>query len=405
MRILLYFCCLATLFSASAAPLPAAEKPLPVVAPGTLGLSAEALAKIDDAVRAALERGDAPGVVVVVVHKGAVVFRKAYGNRAVLPEKMAMLPEVVFDLASLTKPIATATSILLLVEQGKLKVSDPLAQHLPAFRRKETEMITVEQMLLHTSGFIPDNPMADYEGGVKAAWDRLLALKPIQAPGSKFTYSDVNYILLGKIVESVSGLALDAFTQKHVFGPLGMNETTFKPQGKLKERAAPTEKRGNAWMIGEVHDPRSFALGGVAGHAGLFSSADDCAVFTQMLLNGGHYDGKRILDAQTVKLMTTPREVPLGGGKKGLRTYGWDMQTGYSSNRGELFPTGESFGHTGFTGTSLWIDPKSQSAVIILSNRVHPNGKGNVTKLRGQVATLAAAAIFQGKTGLSRLVR
>src|SRR5207249_4523281 len=179
--------------------------------------------------------------------------------------------------------------------------------------------------------------------------------------------------------------------------PLGMNETGFKPQGKLKERAASTKKRGDHWMLGEVHDPRSYALGGVAGHAGLFSSADDLAVYAQMLLAGGEYNGKRILQAQTVKLMTAPREVPLAKGKKGQRTYGWDMQTTYSSNRGELFPVGQSFGHTGFTGTSIWVDPTSQTAIIFLSNRVHPSGKGNVTKLRGQVATLAASAVMQAK--------
>jgi CubicO group peptidase (beta-lactamase class C family) len=150
-------------------------------------------------------------------------------------------------------------------------------------------------------------------------------------------------------------------------------------------------------MRGEVHDPRAFALGGVAGHAGLFSTGDDLAVFAQMLLNGGHYHGKRILQPETVKLMLSPHEVPLAGGKKGLRTYGWDMQTGYSSNRGEVFPVGASFGHTGFTGTSVWIDPGSQSAVIILSNRVHPDGKGNVTKLRGQVATWAGKALIKAK--------
>jgi CubicO group peptidase (beta-lactamase class C family) len=375
----------------------AADKPLPFVAPETLGLSSEALAKIDVAARAALERGDAPGVVVVVVHMGSIVFRKAYGKRSTLAGQGDMLPEIVFDLASLTKPIATATSIMVLLEQGKLKVSDPLALHLPAFRRKETESITIEQLLLHTSGFIADNPLADYSDGVEKAWQRLLALSPVQEPGSKFTYSDVNYILLGKLVETVSGQPLDAFAKQHMFGPLGLNETCFKPQGSLKERAAPTEKRGNIWMQGEVHDPRAFALRGVAGHAGLFSTADDLAVFAQMLLNGGQYNGKRVLPEKTVKLMLAPREVPLAGGKKGLRTYGWDVQTSYSSNRGDLFPSGESFGHTGFTGTSIWIDPKSQTAIIVLSNRVHPNGKGNVAKLRGEVATLAAAAILKIK--------
>src|SRR5262249_20875170 len=158
----------------------------------------------------------------------------------------------------------------------------------------------------------------------------------------------------------------------------------------LQQRAAPTEQRDGRWMQGEVHDPRAHLLGGVAGHAGLFSTADDLAVYAQMLLNGGEYHGKRVLQAETVKLMTAPRKGPQTKGGTGLRTYGWDMATSYSSNRGELFARGESFGHTGFTGTSLWIDPGSQSAVIFLSNRVHPNGKGNVTKLRNQVATLAA---------------
>jgi uncharacterized protein YbbC (DUF1343 family) len=374
----------------------AAEKPLPAAVPESLGLSTAALNKIDEVVRAAIARGELPGAVVVVVHRGAVVFRKAYGSRSLQPDKTAMLPEVVFDLASLTKPIATATAILLLVEQGMLKLSDPLAQHLPAFRRKETEQITVAQLLTHTSGFIADNPLADYQDGTVTAWQRLQALNPLTERGSKFTYSDVNYILLGKLVEKLSGVTLDRFAQQHIFDPLGMNETTFKPAGKLKERAAPAEKRGAEWIQGEVHDPRAFALGGVAGHAGLFSTADDLAVFAQMLLNGGEYNGKRILQKETVRLMTAPREVALGA-KKGLRAYGWDMQTSYSSNRGELFPVGISFGHTGFTGTSLWIDPKSQTAVVFLSNRLHPDGKGNVTKLRGQVATLAAAAVMQQK--------
>src|SRR5438128_193126 len=256
-----------------------AEKPLPSASPESLGLSAETLAKIDAAVRQAIDRGELPGAVVLIVHRGAVVFRKAYGNRSVQPEKTAMLPEIIFDLASLTKPIATATSIMVLAEQGKLKVSDPLAQYLPAFRRKESEKITLEQLLTHTSGFIADNPLSDYADGVEKAWERLFALKPVTEPGSKFTYSDMNYILLGAVVEKVSGLPLDAFAHKHIFAPLGMNETGFKPQGQLKERAAPTEKRGEQWMHGEVHDPRSYALGGVAGHAGLFSSADDLAVY------------------------------------------------------------------------------------------------------------------------------
>ncbi len=371
----------------------AAVTPLPRVAPEAVGLSSEAFAKIDAAVRDSLDAGKAPGVVVVIAHKGVVVFRKAYGYRSVEPTKTAMVPEVVFDLASLTKPIATASALMLLVEQSKLKVSDPLSKYLPAFRRKETEKITLEQMLLHTSGFIADNPEKDYKDGVAKSWERLFALNPVRPPGSQFSYSDVNYILLGKVVETVSGQSLDAFTHDQLYAPLGLNETGYKPQGKLKQRAAPTEQRDGVWMRGEVHDPRAYALGGVAGHAGLFSTGDDLAVFAQMMLGGGLYGDQSILRAETVKLMTTPHEVPLAGGKKGRRTYGWDMDTPYSSNRGEVFPKDASYGHSGFTGTSIWIDPKSQTAVIVLANSVHPKGKGNMLALRKSVATLAAKAV------------
>lgn len=386
----------------------AAETPLPVAAPETLGVSAEKLAQIDEAVRQAIDRGQLPGAVVVIVHRGRVIFRKAYGLRSREPAKVAMTPEIVFDLASLTKPIATATSIVLLIEQGKLRPTDRLAQHLPAFRRKETDGITLAQLLLHTSGFVADNPLSDYRNGRAEAIKRLYALKPVTEPGKRFTYSDVNYILLGEVVEKVSGLPLDQFAHKHIFAPLGMNETGFRPEGKLKARCAPTQQRDGKWLVGAVHDPRAALLGGVAGHAGLFSTADDLAVYAQMLINGGEYGKRRILSPATVRLMTKPHPVP-----KGQRTYGWDVRTGYSSNRGTVFPAGESFGHTGFTGTSIWIHPRSETAVIFLSNRVHPDGKGNVTKLRGQVATIAATAILKPvdpkrpevRTGLDVLAR
>ncbi len=393
-------------------PCAAAENPLPVVPPETLGVSAARLAQIDEVVRQAIARADLPGAVVVVVHRGAVIFRKAYGSRSKQPAELAMTPEVLFDLASLTKPIATATAFMLLLEQGKLRVSDRLAQYIPAFRRKETEGITLAQLLLHTSGFIADNPVADYRDGRKTAFERLHALNPVTEPGTRFTYSDVNYMLLGEVVERVSGQPLDEFARRHIFAPLGMNETTFRPQGKLKERCAPTEQRDGRWMQGEVHDPRAYLLGGVAGHAGLFSTADDLAVYVQMLLNGGEHRGRRLLKAATVRLMTEPHPVPERK-RRGLRSYGWDVDTAFSRNRGDVFPAGEGFGHTGFTGTSIWVHPASQTAVIFLSNRVHPAGKGNVVRLRGRVATLAAEAVLQPRaakatpvlTGLDVLVR
>jgi len=349
-------------------------------------------AAIDKAVKAAVERGELPGAVVLVLHQDKVVYRKAIGQRRQRPEPTLMEEDSVFDLASLTKPIATALAIMLLVEDGKLKVDDPIAKHLPAFARKETEDITIAQLLTHTGGFIADNALKDYLAGKDKAWQNLFALNPIASPGSKFTYSDVGFILLGKIVENVSGMPLDQFTKKRIFSPLGMKETGFLPEGELKKRCAPTQEREGRWMIGEVHDPRAYQLGGVAGHAGLFSTADDLAILARMFLNQGKHDGKPFLRPETVKLMTAPRKVP-GAKEPGLRTYGWDMATGFSSNRGDVFTKGVSFGHTGFTGTSIWIDPPTRSAVIFLSNRVHPDGKGNVTKLRSQVATIAGNAL------------
>jgi serine-type D-Ala-D-Ala carboxypeptidase len=361
---------------------------VPAAKPETLGVSTERLDRIDGVINQAVEKGDLPGAVVIVVHRGHVVFRRAYGQRSKQPVAVPMTVDTVFDLASLTKPVAAAPSIMLLVEQGKLSLSDPVAKHLPAFAAQGKDKITIEQLLLHTSGLIADNAEADFKDGKKKAIERICNLKPQGEPGTRFIYSDVNFIVLGELVEHVSGTPLDEFARKNFYKPLGMTETGFRPPDALKERIAPTAQRDGHWMVGEVHDPRAYLLGGVAGHAGLFSTADDLAVFAQMMLNGGQWHDQRVLSALTVKTMTTPREVP-----KGLRAYGWDVQTTFSTNRGELSKPGSGFGHTGFTGTSIWIDPDSETAVIFLSNRVHPDGKGSVVRLRGQVATLAAAAL------------
>lgn len=347
--------------------------------------------RIDATVNEAIHRGELPGAVVLVLHKGEIVYRKSFGLRAKQPVEAAMTPDTIFDLASLTKPVATATSIMLLIEQGKLRPTDPVARHIPEFGQNSKDKVTVEHLLLHTSGLSPVSPEADYRDGPATALARIYQRAPAAAPGTKFTYSDLGYIVLGQLVERLGGLPLDEFVRRHISEPLGLRDTGFRPATRLRVRVAPTERREDRWMVGEVHDPRAYRLGGVAGHAGLFSTADDLAVFARLVLGGGEVNGRRILKPETIRLMTTPRPVP-----GGLRAYGWDVQTSYSSNRGELFPTGRSFGHTGFTGTSLWIDPDSQTAVIFLSHRVHPNGKGNVVRLRGQVATLAAKAVGIG---------
>jgi CubicO group peptidase (beta-lactamase class C family) len=361
---------------------------LPRAEPGAVGMDPGRLARIDGVVQEALRRSQLPGAVILVVRHGHIVFHRAYGHRSLKPGELAMTEDTVFDLASLTKPIATATALLLLLERGQVRLGDRIAEYLPAFRRKETAAITVEHLLLHTSGLISDNPLSDFQDGREKALERINRLTPLADPGQKFMYSDVGYIVLGELVEKVAGEPLDVFTRKNIFSPLGMKETTFRPGKDLAERAAPTELRAGTWLRGEVHDPRANLLGGVAGDAGLFSTGEDLAVYSQMVVGGGAVAGRRVLSPATVRLMTTPRPVP-----GGLRALGWDVQTAYSSNRGELFPVG-SFGHTGFTGTSLWIDPGSQTAVIFLSNRVHPDGKGDVKRLRGQVATLVAASIL-----------
>jgi uncharacterized protein YbbC (DUF1343 family) len=347
------------------------------------GIDSERLARIDSAVSQALEDQRAPGAVVLVLRQGQVVFRKAYGYRQLLPTRERMTIDTVFDLASLTKPIATATAVMLLIEEGKLRLDDPVIKHLPAFGKHGKDRITIEQLLLHTSGLIADNALADYLDGRPKAIERICELKLKAEPGARFIYSDVGFVVLGEIVEKLSGQPLDRFCQKRIFEPLGMKATTFLPSKELVRRAALTEQVKGEWLHGVVHDPRARAIGGVAGHAGLFGTADDLALYARMLFARGD----KLLKPETVKLFTTPREVP-----GGLRTPGWDARTGFSAPRGRHFA---GFGHTGFTGTSIWLDPASQTAVIILSNRVHPTGKGNVTALRGQIANLVAEAIVR----------
>ncbi|MEX2214291.1 MAG: exo-beta-N-acetylmuramidase NamZ domain-containing protein [Phycisphaeraceae bacterium] len=366
----------------------------------------------DKLIEAAIAKGDIPGAVLLVGHKGQTVYRKAYGHRALEPAKEAMTVDTLFDMASLTKPIATATSVCLLLDQGKIKLSDPVAKHLPEFGANGKEKITIEQLLTHRGGLIADNHLRDYTDGKQQAWKNICALKTIYTPGTKVTYTDVGFIVLGELVERISGKRLSHFAKENVFEPLGMKDTMYLPPSSLYPRCAPTEKRDGAWMKGQVHDPRAYWLEGVAGHAGLFSTADDVAKYAWMLLRGGEankdFGGKRIFSQAMVTDMIRPRYLTDGTGGRGL---GWDVDTAYSSPRGHRYPRGTSYGHTGFTGTSLWIDPASDSFVILLTNRVHPNGKGNTVALRREVATAVCDVMLAGAktnsvlTGIDVLVR
>lgn len=363
-------------------------------------MSSPRLAEIDDVVADALAARQMPGCVVLIARQGKIVFLRAYGRRSLQPTEAPMTIDTVFDLASLTKPLATATSVMLLVEEGKLALDDPVAKYLPEFAQGGKESITIRQLLTHQAGLIADNALEEYADGREKAIERVLASMPQAKPGETFTYSDVGFIVLGELVRRVSGERVDRFAAERIFKPLGLDETGYLPDEPLRSRAAPTEKRDDRWMRGEVHDPRAYALGGVAGHAGLFSTAEDLAVYAQMFLRQGEWNGVRILQPETLAEMTRAHQV--GGG---LRALGWDVRSAYSSNRGAGF-TDRAFGHGGFTGTSLWIDPGLDLTVIFLSNRVHPNGKGLVNPLAGRIGAIAAEAVFRDVLpGIDVLVR
>ncbi|MCI0487442.1 MAG: DUF1343 domain-containing protein [Blastocatellia bacterium] len=375
--------------------------------PESAGMSSERLARIDEAVLASIRRRETPGAVVLVGRKGRIVYRKAFGDRALAPRREAMTADTIFDLASLTKVVATATSIIILVERGRLSLADPVAQFIPEFGRFGKERITIEQLLTHRAGLPPDNEIADYVGVKIDPLEEIYNLHPSYEPGTRFVYSDVGFIVAAEIIRRISGMPLNEFAAKNIFAPLGMKETffginflnkirfggTLSPEAlrsleRTYNRIAPTEMREGRWMRGEVHDPRAYEMGGVAGHAGLFSTADDLAVFCQMILNGGEYGGVRVLAPYTVERMVSAHSLPTSQ----MRGIGWDINTSFSANRGDLFPVG-TFGHTGFTGTSLWLDPASQTFVILLTNRVHPDGRGGITRLRSFVASIMAGAI------------
>lgn len=352
------------------------------------------LESIGPVIEEAIQSGKCPGAVVLIGHDGKVEYRRAFGNRSVVPQKSAMTADTIFDLASLTKVIATTTAIMQLVDGGKIRLEDRVSEYWPEFKANGKEDITIRELMTHFSGLRGDLTLDPEWSGYDTALKLIVGEKPIAPPGTRFIYSDINFETLGKLVHRLTGQMLDVYCAEHIFRPLGMKDTRFKPleaPAMDRERIAPTQfQHGTTGKMlwGEVHDPTSYNMGGVAGHAGLFSTADDLSIFAQMILGGGTLNGVRILSAAAVAKMTSPA-TPYG--KTAVRGLGWDIDSPYSSNRGELFPVG-SFGHSGFTGTSIWIDPLSKTYVILLSNAVHPIGKGNVIALRSKVATIAAAA-------------
>ncbi|HEV2201683.1 MAG TPA: exo-beta-N-acetylmuramidase NamZ domain-containing protein [Bryobacteraceae bacterium] len=349
---------------------------------------------LDAAMQTAIRDGMIPGGVLVVGHQGRIVHRKAYGSRAVLPSREPMTLDTIFDIASLTKVVATTPAIMKLFEQGKIRLTDPVTAYLPEFRSGRSE-ITVRDLMTHFSGLRPDLDLEPVWSGYETGIHRALIDRPAGPPGTRFVYSDINFILLGEMVRRLSGQPLDEFTREHIFEPLGMHETMFRPSASLRARIAPTEV-DTATRIpirGVVHDPTARFMGGVAGHAGVFSTADDLAKYAELLLAGGDVNGVRIFSPLTIQRFSAPNSPP---DQPILRGLGWDIDSPYSAPRGELFPIG-SYGHTGFTGTSMWLDPASHTYVILLTNSVHLGAGRSINPIRAKVATIAAGAVGRGR--------
>lgn len=350
---------------------------------------------IDDAISQAVTDARTPGAVFLLERDG-VVYRKAYGSRAIVPTEEPMTEDTVFDAASLTKVIATTIAVMKLAESGKLDIEAPVSRYLPEFTGSGKEAITVRQLFTHSSGLRAGLPPDGDWKGAGAAFKVACAEPLPNPPGTSYRYSDINFILLGFLVERVTGSRLDDYCTREIFHPLKMNDTAFRsfdpetlPAPAGTGRIAPTERLADGRVLrGIVHDPTARRMGGVAGHAGIFTTVDDLARFARMLLSGGELEGARILRAETVAQMTGVQSPP------GLprRGFGWDIDSPFAGPRGEIFPIG-GYGHTGWTGTRLWIDPFSKTIVILLSNRNHPDEKGNVIALQRQLGTLAAQAI------------
>ena len=410
------------LFSALCAfALNASANNIPTASPEEVGMSLARLRAADEVILRAIRDHRTPGAVLAVLRHGKMAYLKAYGNRQTYPTTQPMTTQTVFDMASCTKPMATAISAMLLVERGKLRLSDPVSTYLPEFKNwhgegKDSVTIRVEDLLTHTSGLPPYAPvktLAEANGKPNPA--KLMAYiarcKRDFKPHTDMQYSCLNYITLQNIVERITGQSLRTFAANNIFIPLGMNHTDFLPcapdkSGKLANTSqprwvtngeqasltpiAPTERQSNGTVkLGQVHDPLACTLnGGVSGNAGLFSSAEDVATLCAMLQNGGEWGGKRILSPLTVKAM---RSIPQNFNSFG-RSLGWDVSSAYASNQGDLL-SDEAYGHTGYTGTSIVIDPVNDLSIILLCNSVHPVDTTNVIRLRAQVANVVAASI------------
>ena len=369
--------------TASVADTTSATTPVPVVAP-------EVRAAIDSLVNNAVKTSKIPGAVIWLEQKGRF-YHRAYGKRNIVPAPKLMENTTIFDAASLTKVVATTPCIMVLMERGKLKLSDPVVKHITEFSGTDKSDVTIRHLLTHTSGLPPILPRkpawSGYATGIKLATTINMRAKP----GEKYRYSDVNFILLGEIVRRVSGKSLKQFAREAVFKPLGMHNTGFVLKKSAYPHAAPTTREKDGLVQGVVHDPSARSMGGIAGHAGLFTTAPDLARYCRMITGGGTLGKVRLLSRETVKLMTSTQTSPAR--HKAKRGLGWDIDSPFSSPESKAPPPNHSFGHTGWTGGSLWIHPASRSFLVLLSNRNHPYERRSIRPLREALGEVAGKAL------------
>jgi CubicO group peptidase (beta-lactamase class C family) len=363
---------------------------LPVRPPKDVGMSAERLSSIDRVVKRGVTAGGYPGAAVIVGRRGYAAYEKGFGHLGWTSDSPAVSPErSIYDLASLTKVVGTTTAAMILYDEGRLDLDARVSRYLPSFSGGQKDRVTVRQLLTHESGLPAGRTLWRLTHSPSEAKKIVLSTPLACAPGKCQVYSDLGADVLGWVIESITGQGLDAFLQERVFVPLGMTDTEFRPDADLRARIAPTEvspPRGYP-IRGEVHDENAWALGGVAGHAGLFSTAADLSLFAQMMLNMGEYQGVRIVSDSTVALFTRRTA--------GTRALGWDTADGEGSSG--VYMSERAYGHTGYTGTSLWIDPDRDMFVILLTNRVHaPKARRPakvIADVRADLADVAAAAV------------
>jgi CubicO group peptidase (beta-lactamase class C family) len=353
----------------------------------------KALNSIDQVVREEIEKGSFPGAVILVGQGQEILYRRAFGDQVTTPSQEAMNEDTVFDIASLTKPVATAASIMILRDRGKIDLSDHAGKYLPAFACEGKEIATIEHLLTHTSGLPAYTSASELEEQFASPCpdkviEKICSLKALSKPGEEFRYSCLGYITLAKIVEAVSGKKIDVFAAENIFGPLKMNHTAYNPPESWNQNIAATEVVKGRALRGTVHDPLARLMGGISGNAGVFSTADDLSIYCRMLLNGGTLHGVRVLSGESVRLMT-------GAAAHG-RACGFDVQSGYSWIKGSYAPQ-NTFCHSGYTGTSIVCDPASKVYIIILTNRAHPNDKGSTKAVRTKVADIVFQTLGQAQ--------